>query len=83
MGVYTSAVTHGDIVWDLKDPAHNLTAFLYTVTFSPLRAKKKKTSENTMSRGKQNVHIYFKTEIYNFNWLNELKYDKSITNKII
>lgn len=36
-----------------------------------------------MSGGKQNVHIYFKTEIYNFNWLNELKYDKSITNKII
>lgn len=42
MGGYTSAVTHGDIVWDLKDPTHNLTAFLYTVTFSPLRAKKKK-----------------------------------------
>lgn len=45
MGVYTSAVTHGDIVWDLKDPAHNLTAFLYTVTFKeieypPLEPKK-------------------------------------------
>lgn len=45
MGVYTSAVTHGDIVWDVKDPAHNLTAFLYTVTFkeieySPLEPKK-------------------------------------------
>lgn len=46
MGGYTSAVTHGDIVWDLKDPAHNLTAFLYTVTFKeieypPLEPKKK------------------------------------------
>lgn len=46
MGVYTSAVTHGDIVWDVKDPAHNLTAFLYTVTFKeieypPLEPKKK------------------------------------------
>lgn len=32
-------------VWDLKDPAHNLTAFLYTVTFKeieypPLEPKK-------------------------------------------
>lgn len=45
MGVYTSAVTHGDIAWDLKDPAHNLTEFLYTVTFKeieypPLEPKK-------------------------------------------
>lgn len=89
MGVYTSAVTHGDIVWDLKDPTHNLTAFLYTVTFKeieypPLEPKKKpQRIRCPRSRGKQNVHIYFKTEIYNFNWLNELKYDKSITNKII
>lgn len=89
MGVYTSAVTHGDIVWDLKDPTHNLTAFLYTVTFKeieypPLEPKKNpQRIRCPRSRGKQNVHIYFKTEIYNFNWLNELKYDKSITNKII
>lgn len=56
--------------------------FIHSHLF-PLKSKKKKNPENTMSRGKQNVHIYFKTEIYNFNWLNELKYDKSITNKII
>lgn len=36
-----------------------------------------------MFRGKLNVYIYFKIEIYNFNWLNEFKYDKFIINKII
>lgn len=58
MGVYTSAVTHGDIVWDLKDPAHNLTAFLYTVTFSPLRAKKKKPREYDVQRETKCAHLF-------------------------
>lgn len=55
---YTSAVTHGDIVRDLKDPTHNLTLFLYTVTFSPLRAKKKNPREYDVKRETKCAHLF-------------------------
>lgn len=62
MGVYTSAVTHGDIVWDLKDPTHNLTAFLYTVTFKeieyPPLEQKKNLREYDVRRETKCAHLF-------------------------
>lgn len=64
MGVYTSAVTHGDIAWDLKDPAHNLTEFLYTVTFKeieyPPLEPKKNLREYDVRRETKCAHLFLK-----------------------